>query len=266
MFDRSSLSHVHARTFLAAAFVIALSQLCPIARAEGQETLSNDAANKATPNQSLEIAPADSDGVSPAEVVDEGSLAPAEQDEAKTLDQSDAQSAPTRTLRRRSMGTAILGRPESADTPWYRSGIGALSIVLVVIVGVFIMLRRYVPAMRAPEGDVLKVVARASLTPKQTLSLIQLGRRFVLVAISAGRVDALCEVNDVDEVAELIMATGGKFPGRTSEFDTQLRSEAANYDASTAGELEEVADLPEKERGRAVSDLLERLKTLQRTG
>ncbi len=272
MFERFPRSDRCAPAFLATVLLVATLQASSFATADDQQPVIDDAVTKATPNQSIEIDPIVNDSESPQEsevkneAADHATPASVAGGEANKLENADARDAPTRTLRRRTTGTSVLGRPDAGDTPWYRSGIGALSIVLVVIVGVFVLLRRYVPAMRAPEGDVLKVVARASLSPKQTLSLVQLGRRFVLVAISSGRVDTLCEVNDLDEVAELMMATGGKFPGRSSEFDTQLRSETANYDVSVAGELEEVAELPEKDRGRAVSDLLERLKTLQRTG
>gem|GEM_PF-5501012 len=224
-------------------------------------------ADRATPNQSLEVVPS---GAGTAEddtatVSNDHLDRPEQKSDSPGGDQEEARKLPVRTLRPRTTGTSTLGRPDSGNTPWYRSGIGALSIVLAVIVGVMLVVRRFVPSMRAPEGDVLKVVARASLSPKQSLSLIQLGRRFVLVALSSGRVDVLCEVDDSDEVAELMMATGAKFPIHASAFDVQLRTEASNYDDTDGSEMGRTVESPRRDRGRAVSDLLSRLKTLQQT-
>jgi flagellar biogenesis protein FliO len=265
MFTRDRRSPRNLRAAFAVAVLVAIAGESALPRATGQDT-TGDAAARTTPNQSVAIDPDFDDARATADVAHDGRLAPPTGGEPEIAGSEEGDSLPVRTLRPRTAGDSVLGRPDDGDAPWYRSGIGALSIVLAVIVGVFFVLRRFVPAMRAPEGDVLKVVARASLTPKQTLSLVQLGRRFVLVAISAGRVDTLCQVDDTDEVAELMMATGAKFPGRSNPFAAQLRSETANYDGATIPELEDIAGLQEEERGRAVSDLLTRLKKLQRTG
>lgn len=265
MFEYSPRLPLHARAFYRAVFVVALSGLCFLPKAVGQDALPNANADRAAPNESVEIEPSSPEAVATSGVADDQPVGSQVEENLEEVVPA-AASAPVRTLRPRSSETSVLGRPDTGNTPWYRSGIGALSIVLAVIVGVFFVMRRFVPAMRAPEGEVLKVVARATLTPKQTLSLIQLGRRFVLVAISAGRVDMLCEVNDTDEVAELMMATGARFPGSAGRFDARLRQETANYDASAVDELEDATDSVQRERGRAVSDLLARLKTLQRTG
>ncbi len=50
----------------------------------------------------------------------------------------------------------------------------------------------------------LKVVARAALSPKHNVALIQVGEaRFVLVGVSGDRLTPLCDINDSDQVADL---------------------------------------------------------------
>ncbi len=120
------------------------------------------------------------------------------------------------------------------STPSDLSGLGALAVVLVLIGVAAWAVKRWMPVGRGGGSGVLQVVGRVSLSSKHTITLVHLGRRFVMVGVAGDRVTTLCEVTDPDEVAELVarVDTSGKqaAPG----FDHLLHGEAACY--------EEVAD------------------------
>ena len=146
-------------------------------------------------------------------------------------------------------------------TPWYRSGLGALALVLVLIVAVYWLVRRYLPAARAGDSGVLRVVARTGLAPKQSLMLIRLPRRFVLVAVSQNRVDTLCAIDDAEEVADLSARVHAPVAGGGVQFDQLLQTEESEYD-----EAEVLGAARARGAGQAGSDglagLLVKLRTL----
>ena len=145
---------------------------------------------------------------------------------------------------------------------------GLLAVVLALVAVVFWAVRRWVPAARAVDGGVLRVVGRASVAPKHHVSLVQLGRRFVMIGVSPDRLSTLCEVSDPEEVAELATRLAARTGRGEDAFDEQLFREVASY----AEPPEEVVDdIPRNARGawrhrRPLTDLLGKLRTLQARG
>lgn len=171
-------------------------------------------------------------------------------------------------------GTSVMRRgatPErspplsAVSTPWYRSGLVALIIVLGVVWLAYRAVRRWIPAVRAGESDVLRVVARTTLAPKQHLALIRVGRQFVLVGVSPDRVDRLCVIDEAEEVSDLAVRTNGA-AGRKSRFDEELVREVSEYDREPILEPLErnSVDLPAPDRRSSLKALLNRLRTLQK--
>lgn len=157
------------------------------------------------------------------------------------------------------------GLSKDRKTPWYRTGIGALAIVLVLVgAGTWVM-RRWIPATRIADSRALQVVARVGLSPKHSAVLVGLGRRFVLLGVSGDRVTTLCEVCDPDEVAELAARVGAAGGRATGDFDDLLVREAGGYSASAPADVDETASArsggsPARE---PLNDLLRRLRVLQ---
>ena len=121
------------------------------------------------------------------------------------------------------------------------------------------------PGVRSIESGVLCVTGRATLTPKHSAALIQLGRRFVLVGVSPERVSLLCEVSDPGEVAELAARTGSPSAAGRRAFDRLLAGESAEYCMEAK---EASAERPPPGSGpgktpRPLGDLLNRLRVLQ---
>lgn len=163
-------------------------------------------------------------------------------------------------LERRSAGVS-----DERQTPWYRTGLGALAIVLTLLGGATWAFRRWMPMARAADSSVLRVVARASLSPKQNLALIRVGRRFVLVGASGDRVNVLCDVCDPEEVAELTARCDvSRGPGG-GRFDELLVSETADYAETVEPRESSVRSTPSGSvhAREPLNDLLRKLRTLR---
>ena len=178
---------------------------------------------------------------------------------------------PVLRKRRAPQGAALSERRNATDR-WYQPGIGALSVVLVLVGALYLGLRRWSPSLRVSDRGVLRVVARTGLTPKHHLALVQLGRRFVLVGTSQEQVATLCEVTDPIEVAELAAQTSVSSAGGGNGFHSQLEHMADEFRDSSelrdgpddAGEigLRVGAEVPA--RVPALAELRKKLRVWQR--
>jgi hypothetical protein len=124
------------------------------------------------------------------------------------------------------------------------------------------------PNVRPVEGSLLRVVGRASLSPKHSAALIHVGRRFVLVGMSGDRVQLLSELHDADEVADLTAMAGVSRHRRGAEFETLLRqhaddADADDADAAGANGAGKRAALGPTSAPRATRDLLHKLRAWQ---
>ncbi len=220
-----------------------LSVLLPLGSVCAEEPAAPDRPNAhITSNQSVSIdeleAPeqlqAATEVVEPAVAVADSvpaSVAPTEESsDLRLIPRPERSTTAPGAFARSTTGDRVGGEGATRATPWYRNGFGALAIVLVLIVAVYWLVRRYLPAARAGDSGVLRVVARTGLTPKQSLMLIRLPRRFVLVAVSQNRVDTLCAVDDAEEVADLFARVHAPLPGGQQQFEGLLQAEEAEYD------------------------------------
>jgi len=236
-------------------------QLCQ-ADEPHQQPASSDA-RQVAPNQSVvlddrrdevdETSEGRADGLrAPAEMADAGGAERQSERLSTQLRRRDPQ-RPKRTA-------ADLSDGKSA--PWFRTGLGALGIVLALIVLAVWLVRRWLPAARVVDSSVLNIVGRASLSPKHSLALVQVGRRFVLVGISSDRLSGLCEVADPDEVAELSVRTGAGMKPPQRAFGDLLLHETESYQEADHDEPES-AESVRAEGPRISRPLTELLKKLR---
>lgn len=153
--------------------------------------------------------------------------------------------------------------------PWYRNGLLSLVVVLAVIAAVVYLVRRLVPSVRMLNGGAIEILGRNHLTPKQSLALVRVGQRVLLVGISAERLSTLCEIKRPEEVAELLVYA----PGRRSTSGREPTGRFEGLLGEVAGEFEEPdRSLDETVPGRSepldrakgrLQGLLSRLRTLQ---
>jgi flagellar biogenesis protein FliO len=126
----------------------------------------------------------------------------------------------------------------SASTPQafeFRRVVLALGSVIALIFGLKWVAKRVFVMPGGPKSSrTVQVLSRAALAPKQQVLLLQVGRRIVVVADSAGQMSTLCQIEDPEEVTSLVaqimaergMATPKSFGsvfGRTkSSFDEAM--------------------------------------------
>jgi flagellar biogenesis protein FliO len=196
----------------------------------------------AASNQSLAVEPRSSAAEQPAAATD----AP--------------DSASGRVLRKKPNPSVSVSAMEPS-TAWYRTGLGALGIVLGCIGLLFLGLRRWTPAARSPDSTALRVLGRAVLSPKHSLAMVQFGRRVVLVGVSPDRVEAVSEISDPQEAAEFSGRVGSAFAGSENVFDEALDREVMEYEPQTPEPF--VKTKPAAASPAALRNLLGRLKSLQ---
>jgi flagellar biogenesis protein FliO len=151
-------------------------------------------------------------------------------------------SAPTATgdhepLRLTPRGTGNKERPgEGPAAPTPGSSIvtvaSSLAIVLGLLLGVTWVMRRAAPAGMQPlPSDVIQVLGRAMLSPRQQMQLVRLGDKLVLVANTPAGVQTLTEITDRAEVERLAAACeaarGTSSTGTFRQVLSQLGSEPA---------------------------------------
>ena len=177
--------------------------------------------------------------------------------------QAEAGSSPARRkVKGRRVPLGDIGTTPAGPMPWYRTGLGALAVVLAIIGGLCWCGRRWLSSSRATDAGVLRVLSRTTLTPKHSVALIQLGHRFVLVGVSPDRVGMLSEITDPQEVASLLARAG--IPGKKADkcFDEALLAESAEYSEMT-DEPVGLEQAQPAQRSAPLGELLQRLRTLQ---
>lgn len=91
-------------------------------------------------------------------------------------------------------------------------------IAVLVTIGLLAMLaRKWMSgtARFSPDG-VIRLLARQYLSNKQSLALVRVGQRLVLLGLTPDRVSSLCEIRDPEEVSALVAAAQRGAPGSFS--------------------------------------------------
>jgi len=249
----------------------------PLGRDGAGET-PNQATREATaPNQSISIEEISIAQANPKETEeDSANNSPASDVRNPSIAEGDPSSIPLdaqrhressgRSLRRRPSTDLGLGIQAARSAPWYRTGLGALFVVLGLIGGLYVLARKWLPAARVGGDDsLMRVVGRTALSPRQSLALVRVGRRFVVVGMSPDRVDAVCEITDSDEVNDLFMQANANKPSGSPGFANWLNREAADYvrEDKETGEGCEPIEKSRHSASKPLTDLLHRLRAAQ---
>ena len=80
----------------------------------------------------------------------------------------------------------------------------ALGGVLLLIFGMRALGKKMVPGGAGRSSRAVQVLVRSTVSPRQQLMLIQVGRRLVLVGSGGTEMNPLCQIDDPDEVAEVL--------------------------------------------------------------
>ena len=178
---------------------------------------------------------------------------------------TDAAGPTTPVLAPRRGGSArISATSRIQPAPWYRSGLMSLVVVLAAIAGLVLLVRRLVPSMRRMTGDVVEILGRNHLSPKQSLALVRIGRRLLLVGVTPERLNTLCEIDEPQEVADLLSRAARRL-NKGESFDEALSGAEAGFDRS-APRVSELTSGPSAQLQRATGQLqglLGRLRSMQ---
>ncbi|MFC1783654.1 FliO/MopB family protein [Planctomycetota bacterium] len=148
---------------------------------------------------------------------------------------------------------------------------GSLMIVLALIIGGAYLYKRLLLGGRrgtVPAG--VEVLARNSINPKQTLCLVKLGGRLLLLGLSPNQMTALQTIDDPDEVAELIGMLGRHHSQSISKtFGKLIHQESEHYNQEDIGKHQEGDISPEQNQPwyqakGELSSLLDKVKGLAR--
>lgn len=182
----------------------------------------------------------------------------------------DVEAEPIQRRSRSAAGTADAAAKPDKPSNLLLDTLGPLAIVMLTIGGVTIVVRKLAPRGRmvAPAGAI-RVVSRQEIGAKQSLALVRVGGRLVLVGVSPQGMSALTEFRDADEVAALVGAAersrGESLSARFGAFLTTARSD---YSAEKDAVTEETPVRGWSAASRAASDAAARVQRalLRRAG
>jgi flagellar biogenesis protein FliO len=118
-----------------------------------------------------------------------------------------------------------------------------VALALAVVIGLVILLRwlarRWFPNVTgARAAGVVRVLAKSSVTPKQQVLLVQVGRRIIVACDNGTQMNALSEISDPDEVASLVGQLNGSDAPAKEVFAAALGDAKREFDAEPAPAVE----------------------------
>jgi len=123
---------------------------------------------------------------------------------------------------RKAEGSPI-SRQEAGTSFWPGWEVLPLAVVVALILGVAWVIKRFMPGSRMLTGaGVMEIVARLPLSGKQSLLLVKVGRRLILLGVSAERITALDVLDDPEQAALLL----GEAASRRSDSISQAFADA----------------------------------------
>ena len=153
----------------------------------------------------------------------------------------------------------------SVTSPSFLSVLWPLLIVLILITGTAVVFRRWLwraNRVSAASGA-LDILARHYLSPKQSLCLLRLGRRVLLVGVTPERISTVADFNDPDEVAAIVAGVErGKPKSFTAMFARLAECEWGKGNSRPAEIEKPVAAGQLAVAGANVRDLLGRVRGL----
>lgn len=129
--------------------------------------------------------------------------------------------------------------PEAAANPaaggasvspgWLRTGLSLGGVVALIVVLAY--LSRKIPlACRSRRPGVIEIISRTQLSGKQSLCLVRIGPRMVLIGASGDRLSRLDVIEDPEVTAQIAgLARQSSPESSTHNFSARLNDEAVRY-------------------------------------
>jgi flagellar biogenesis protein FliO len=139
--------------------------------------------------------------------------------------------------------------PSPSQNSWLRTTAALGGVVALIILlgwGYRVMAGhggRLNLAARGKHPSLIEVIARTALSPRQSLCLVRLGPRLVLLGLTSDAVRTLDVIQDADLTAQLLgQAAQRRSDSSTAEFAHCLEREAQSYDAQPEAKTAPTAD------------------------
>ncbi len=144
-----------------------------------------------------------------------------------------------------------------------------LLVVLAIIAGGAMAIRRLFPrSNRLGGGGVIDLLASHYLSSRQSLCLVRLGRRAVLLGVTPERIVAVMEITDPEELSDLVAAVERKRPNSfTSTFARfSVRDHGGRPDEGNAEGRGVIPTERLTKAGGNIRDLVGRIRSLSEAG
>jgi len=130
------------------------------------------------------------------------------------------------------VGLAQRGTPDIVD-------IRRLAIAMAVVLGAIFISQKVwrrmgMPGVAGRAAGAMQVVSRLSISPKQQLLLVRVGKRVVLVGNSGTQMNTLCEIADPEEAAGLLGQHA--VAAATERDELAAATSASSFNAVLGGE------------------------------
>jgi flagellar biogenesis protein FliO len=160
------------------------------------------------------------------------------------------------------------GAAGAASSGWFGrvQGLWPLAVVLALIGALALLARRILPNrwQGGPGGrGMVEVLGRQHLSARQSVALLRVGRRVVVIGITPDKLTHLDTITDPDEVAELVGRSVSLKDGSLSRtFEREVLREAAAYEPSDHADLSAEAGGPPTDRAAAYVTARQQLRGL----
>ena len=134
-------------------------------------------------------------------------------------------------------GAAPPTRSPTSSLDLKRLGLSLGLVLGLIVVARFAMRRLFPAATVGRSSQVIKVLSRSVLAPKQQFLLLQVGRRLIVVGDSGASMNALAEISDPDEVAALVgqLSSEQSAASSVATFGALFRKSASEFEKASDG-------------------------------
>lgn len=127
----------------------------------------------------------------------------------------------------------------------------SLGAVIAIILAMGYISKRMMNSGNKGAADAMTVLARQNISPRQQLMLVQVGRRVVMVGNSGGQMNALAEITDPDEIADVMNRCNRRKKAAADAFSDLIGKAEKDFDPT-----DEERDVAKENSAAADSQLL----------
>ena len=127
--------------------------------------------------------------------------------------------------------TGLDPRPLDFSPSFWRPFLSLLAVLALIVLCAWLF-RRFSPSSQhGRTNSAIEIIARSAISPKQSVCLIRLGRRLLLVGLSPNHMANLSAVDDPEEIALIMGEMEKQMPNSISKtFDKLFHRETQQYD------------------------------------